>query len=184
MKKWIFFSFLLLGLLLSYLYEFAKRHLYIVSDNYFKASYPELFVQAKLLPTFGFVLGKPNGTMKLLKVSDRYVNQLYPILTKILSDEEKHCLRPSPSKIGAHITLYGHPQPSIFLGQRYDFNIDGIFREIRIKKFLFFTQYEIWYEVAVKSQELVEAFRIDQPETLHISIGVSTRIGNTSFCVR
>ena len=180
MKKWIFSSLLLLGLTVFSLYHFAKRHLYIISDHYAKVSYPELLSQAKLLPTFGFLQQKA----EILKVSDHYVNELYSTLNHMLSEDEKRCLRPSPDRRGAHITLYGHPRQSVFSRQRYDFNIDGIFKETVVKKFHFFTEYDTWYEVAVKAPELVEVIQIDHPDTLHISIGVSRRIAHTHFCVK
>ena len=180
MKKWIFFS-LLLGLALSYFYGFAKHHLSIVSDHFARLNYPELLFQSKSLPTFGFVQQKPNG-IGILKVSDHYIDQLYPMLDHILRKNEKRCLRPNYTREGAHITLYGQ-KPSLFSRGRYHFKTTGIFKETIIKKFYFFTVYKTYYQLAVQAPKLAEVFRIDHPGMLHISIGISERIGNTRFCL-
>jgi hypothetical protein len=184
MKKWIFWSFGILGLLgagFAFLHDFNMRDYTILSDDYIKIDNPALYLKAKELPTTGFL--QAHGSIHRLKVSDNFILKLYPLLQAQLPQDEKKCLQPSPLSSGGHITLVGLHVPKEQLEAVYSFNIIGLFREVRVKKFYFFSVREVWYELVVNSPALLKTFKqISNRDILHISIGVTKKIEGTDYC--
>jgi hypothetical protein len=190
MKKSIFLSiFLILAvslILISFKFKSPPKHFpYILSDHYTRVNdYPELLLQAQSLPTFGFIMQNSKKNFERLRVNSDYLDKLYPVLLNSLSEDEKKCLKPGTN--APHITLKGYlanPRSDVADGGRFDFKVNGIFREKVIKVYPSFEVEETWYEAAVESPQLLSSFRkILHPEILHISIGVSRKIISTSQC--
>ncbi len=190
MKKSIFVSlsvFLAATMILVLLkFKSHPKHFpYLLSDNYIRVNdYPELLAQAKSLPAFGVIMKSSKNHFGRLKVNSDYVDKLYPVLLNSLREDEKTCLKRGTDS--PHITLRGHlsqPRSDVLDGERFDFKINGIFREKVIKVYPLFKVEETWYEAAVESPQLLSSFyKISHPELLHISIGVSRKIISNSKC--
>lgn len=188
MKKWIIYSF---GLLLTASlfagvleYRYAKS-VRTISDHYVRVEqFPKLLTLAQSLPTDGYIEKNSANRINILKVSKDFIEKLYPELENELSNAEKKCLRPSSNK--AHVTLKGYlnsPQSYIPAGQRFNFRVNGIFKEIRVRKIHRLKIEETWYEAAVESPQLLKSFKeINHPEILHISIAVAAKLMDSSTC--
>lgn len=175
-KKIYMGLFLLLGLIILF-GCLSSQKFHIAYDAYMTANYSELLSAAQSLPTTGFL----TADFRMIKVSDDYINKLYPILLSSLREEEKKCLRPSSAEKGGHISLWGDPITKVFPGQNYNFSANGILREVRIKKYSIYSVKETWYEVNIHSADITENFK-ETIYPMHISIGVSKKIIGTLFC--
>ncbi len=187
MVKWIFYSvgfFLIATLIvaiLKYAYFLPSR---TISDHYVRVGqFPKLLALAQALPNTGYIETN-NNHVNILKVSNDFIEKLYPELEFALNTEEKKCLHRSSNK--AHITLEGYlglPKSSLLAGRQYRFRVNGIFKERRIRKIRSYQIEETWYEAAVESPQLLQSFNeIIHPEILHISFAVSAKIMGSSLC--
>ncbi len=144
--------------------------------------FPMIMEDAKALPTTGILNKK--GKMVTLKVSDNYINQLYPVLARYLSAVEKKCLRPSSLTIGGHITLFKSQRALLPIGKSYHFDLNGMIKETVIRTKYHLIVYETWYELSVSSSGLNQSFLHHiNPDRLHISIAVARSIAGTHICV-
>lgn len=187
MRKWIFYSicfFLIAGIIIKYCV--LNKINRTITDRYTRVQeFPKILALAQSLPNIGYIEKNSANVITVLKVSDDFIQRLFPELEKELSDEEKHCLHPSSHH--AHITLKGHvhaPRLPITPGQAFRFHVNGIFKEKRIRKIHSVMVEETWYETAIESPQLFQAFKeIIHPEILHISFGVSSRLMDSSTCL-
>lgn len=167
--------------ILKYAYILPSR---TISDHYARVEqFPKLVALAQSLPNTGYIEIN-NNHVDILKVSNDFIEKLYPELEIALNTAGKKCLHRSSNK--AHITLNGYldsPKSSISAGQQYRFRVNGIFKEIRIRKIRSYKIEETWYEAAVESPQLLKSFnKIIHPEILHISFAVSAKIIGSSLC--
>jgi hypothetical protein len=146
-----------------------------------KTNFPKVITKTQTLPDEGFL--SQHDSIIILKVSDDYIHLLYPLLDEYLDPLTKKCLRPSPLRIGGHVTLFKKTGLTLNIKQKYHFNLKGAVEETVIKKFHKLTIHETWYEIAITSPELVTAFQGQiNPDRLHISIAVSKYIEGTDLC--
>jgi hypothetical protein len=177
--------FLVAGIIfysVNYFYggEIAFNRKVIVLDN------SDLLAVAKLLPAQGILELKSNHNVSL-KVSDRYIETLYPLIVSSLNSKRRQCLTvpltEDNHQAAAHITLHmklDNQKFFFYAKSPFDFIVNQYINAIIFKKIHGILVKETWYELAVSAPGLVTSLKdLPDPASLHISLAVKrTRVDN------
>ncbi|MGL5741507.1 MAG: hypothetical protein ACRCXC_02605 [Legionella sp.] len=141
---------------------------------------PELLQAAKLLPAQG-TLQVSDECYVYLKISDDYVNVLYPILLKHSAAKDAPCLVPDRNSLGGHIILFyadsldlGKLQ-TLPIGKTFDFQIEKIEKVTTKKRWHQQEEKRVWYVLLINYPTLASTVKQiasskTYKKTFHISI--------------
>ncbi|QEY53094.1 hypothetical protein [Legionella longbeachae] len=153
---------------------------------------PALLSTAQSLPTQGTLEVTKNGYV-YLKVSNDYLNALYPILIQHTEGKDASCIEPAKSPVGSHITVFyaGQLSPeqikSLPIGNTFHFQIKELEMVNRTKYRHHQSEKVIWYVLLIDSPELSSRLKplitIRQFGSFHISIARENFDAN-GFCIK
>lgn len=139
----------------------------------------DLLNAAKSLPTEGQLEVTGEGYV-YLKVSDDYINILYPIIVKHADTKDAPCIAPVRNPVGTHVTLfYGGTLSSdeinsLPIGKKFNFQVKEIDKVNRIKRWHQQPEKVIWYVISIDSPALSSSLKplmmTRHYKSFHISI--------------
>jgi len=146
---------------------------------------PALLLAAKQLDNTGVVMQQRNH-YTYLKISNAYIDSLYPILRSQLPRLFHHCLHKNTNRVGAHVSLFmaKYDKPAIYakikklVGRRFQFTVTGATVVFIQRAYHHHSRVETWYVLSISSPELLSALKKIDPtdpyfNLLHVSIAVS-----------
>lgn len=167
-----------------------QRHGDVIADNrqVIILHNNAILSRSRQLIMIGYLIQKSNKNL-YLKVSDQFIEKLYPLVKKDLLQNDQNtsilkCLEILPLRdrhnLGAHILIFKGKRDFILPNRPYHFVINNYIKAIIFKKYHGTLVKETWYELAVSSPELATQFSdITHPDNFHISIAVAkTRVDN------
>ncbi|WP_058464286.1 hypothetical protein [Legionella cincinnatiensis] len=153
---------------------------------------PALLSTARSLSTQGTLDVTKEGYV-YLKVSNDYLNVLYPILIQHAEEKDAPCIVPAKSPVGSHITVFyaGQLSPeqikSLPIGKTFNFQIKEIEIVNKTKHWHHQPEKVIWYVLLIDSPELSSRLKplitIRQFRSFHISIA-RENFDSNGFCIK
>ncbi|KTD57201.1 hypothetical protein Lsai_1805 [Legionella sainthelensi] len=153
---------------------------------------PALLSTARSLPTQGTLEVTKEGYV-YLKVSNDYLNVLYPILIQHAEEKDTPCIMPAKSSVGSHVTVFyaGQLSPeqiqSLPIGNTFNFQIKEIEMVNKTKYWHNQPEKVIWYVLLIDSPDLSSRLKslitLRHFRSFHISIA-RENFDTNGFCIK
>jgi hypothetical protein len=154
---------------------------------------PTLLNAAKSLSAQGKLEVAEDGFV-YLKVSDDYLNVLYPIVVRYADTKDAPCIVPASNDIGSHITLFyaGDLGPdeikSLPIDKTFNFQVKEVEMITTKKRWHQKLEKIIWYVVTIDSPTLsssIKPLTMNRRYRRSLHISIAREIFNTGgFCIK